>query len=204
MAGLFFCAASKMAKREKIDWEKGDKLIRLGQLTLTEIAKQLGCPTSTVSRRVKSRGIVRDKTDEVRTRTKAALISNPATQSATQQPVAEVDDQDIDDAVKANVALVLSHRQDIQRLAAVEQRLLSELGDEESPPTKLYVAQYKGEVVKEVIGLTVTEKTTALGNLATVMHRRIQLERQAFGIDDTDREKPGDNLVVLSEQEAAL
>ncbi len=172
-------------KRKEIDWEKGDKLIRLGQLSAAEIGRQLGCPTSTVTRRIKTKGITRDKSEEVKTRTRAALISKnlPQQRNATQREIAEVEEQDIDEAVNTNVALVLSHRNDIQKLATVEQKILAELGDEDSPPTKLYLANYKGQVIGKEVGLTVTEKSAALSNLASVQHRRIQLERQAFGLD---------------------
>ncbi len=202
--GFFVFWGRKVAQREKIDWEKGDKLIRLGQLSAAEIGRQLGCPTSTVTRRIKSKGIVRDKTDEVRTRTRAALITKKdATQPATQRAVADVDDNDIASAVELNVSLILSHRADIKRLANVEQRLLKELGDDIKPPNKLYLAQYQGNVIQKEVNLTVTERASTLSSLANVLQRRIQLERQAFGIDD-DENKPGTGLVVLSEQEQAL
>jgi hypothetical protein len=46
-----------MAKRKQIDWEKGEKLYRLGQLSAAEIGKQIGCSTSTVIRHMEKFGI---------------------------------------------------------------------------------------------------------------------------------------------------
>ncbi len=62
--------------------------------------------------------------------------------------------------------------------------MLDELGDEGNPPTKLYIGQYQGKTVEKIIGITVTERASALQALAGVQHKRIQLERQAFSIPD--------------------
>jgi len=181
-----------MAPKKQIDWEQGEKLFRLGQISQAEIGKRLGCPTSTVTRHMKSNGITQDKTEEVRQRTRAALVS--ATQrndDATQRndqcvatagyTPAEVTDEDIAGAVDSNVALILSHRKDISKLAEIEGKLLFEL---EGEPTKLYLAQYQGKILAKTIGLTVSEKSSTLLALSGVQAKRIALQRQAFNIDD--------------------
>ena len=87
-------------------------------------------------------------------------------------------------------------------MKAVEQKLLAELDNE---PTKLYITQHKGVIISEVIALTVVEKTTALHNLASVQAKRIELERQAFNLDDPDPAE-GNNrraLVVVAPAQMA-
>jgi IS30 family transposase len=173
-------------ERKKIDWEKGEKLFRLGQLSAAEIGKQLGCPTSTITRHMRKHGVVQDKRDEVLRRTQEAI----ATQRNAQRNVAEVTEEDIENAVNSNVALVMSHRRDISKLVEVENKLLDELNSE---PTKLYITQYQGNIVEKVVGLTVTEKSSALLNIASVQAKRIEKQRQAFGIED----KGGDSLPTV-------
>ena len=138
-----------MEKRKKIDWEKGEKLYRLGNLSAAEIGRQIGCPSSTVPRHMKYFRVVQDKSEEVKVRTRAALATKKATN------VALPTEDDIEQAVNENVALVLSHRKDVQNLAKVEQKFLKELGGDEEP-TKLYITQYQGEVIKETVCLTVS------------------------------------------------
>ena len=164
-------------KRKQIDWEKGEKLYRLGQLSAAEIGRQLGCPTSTVLRHMKSHGIQQDKKAEVLRRTQEAI----ATQRNEQRNVAEITEEDIESAVNANVSLVMSHRRDIGKLVEVENKLLDELN---GAPTKLYITQYQGQIIERVVGLTVTEKSSALLSLASVQAKRIDKQRQAFGIVD--------------------
>lgn len=178
-----------MAKNE-IDWEKGEKLFRLGQLSAAEIGRQLGCPTSTVTRHMNAAGIIQDKADEVRRRTREA-IATQRNEHATQRnsegaslrekaPVVVTDD-DIDEAVNTNIALVNSHRRDLTRLRSIEEKLLGEL---EGEPTKLYITQFQGQIVSKAVGITVMDKASALHALTGVMAKRIEKQRQAFSIDD--------------------
>lgn len=53
-------------------------------------------------------------------------------------------------------------------------------------PTKTYSAQHQGKILKEEIGIPVTDKCQALNNLANVQHKRIQLERQAFNLKERE------------------
>jgi len=179
-----------VTKRKQIDWEKGEKLFRLGQLSAAEIGKQLRCSTSTVTRHMERFGIKQDKKDEVLRRTQEAIATQ---RNATQRNAAGITEEDIENAVNTNVALVMSHRRDIEKLVEVENKLLEELNGE---PKKLYITQFQGKIVKETIGLTVTEKSAALLNIASVQAKRIEKQRQALGIDN-DKRGGSDNLPVV-------
>lgn len=194
--------------REKIDWAKGEKLWRLGQLTASEIGRQLGCPASTIIRHMESKDVKQDQSAEVQRRTKAALAiaetqrkrnENSAKRKEEKQTIAEVTEEDICDAVDTNVALVMSHRNDLTRLARIEQNLFEELDGE---PKKLYITQYQGQIVKQEVGLTVTEKASTLSSLTGVMAKRIEKQRQAFGITD-GAENHEDPLTQLLDSIAA-
>jgi hypothetical protein len=145
---------------------------------------------------MKTAGIERDKSAEVRARTKAALAVAATTQHETQRKtqrkgktqrlgkggVADVLDSDIQDAVNVNVELVLSHRRSIATVARLEEKLIKEL---DSEPTRLYLASYQGKIISKVVALAVSERAATLLNLANTQAKRIALERQAFNIDDT-------------------
>ena len=169
--------------RKKIDWEKGEKLYRLGQLSAAEIGKQLSCSTSTVTRHMEKFGIPQDKAEEVRRRTREAIATQRNTKG--QCYATKVTEDDIDEAVNTNIALVMSHRKDLQRLGDIEQKLLNELDND---PTKLYMASFQGTIISEKVGLTVTEKASTLLALSNVMTKRVEKQRQAFSIDDSEED----------------
>ena len=87
----------------------------------------------------------------------------------------------IDAASDRAVQVVELHRQDIIRLQREEQRLLKELGDNHK---KLWVGQFQGEVITKEFGITVTERASAFQALTSSAHKRIQLERQAYNVDE--------------------
>ena len=89
----------------------------------------------------------------------------------------------IDAGVQEGVHIELLQRKDIQRLSALVEKFMAELNGD---PTKLYITQFQGEVVKETLDLTITEKSTALNNLANALHRKIDLERRAYNMDDNE------------------
>ena len=167
-----------MAPRKRIDWEIGDKLIRAGQLSTREIARQLGCDEKTIRKRKKEKGIEADLSSRVQEKVRTELVrTSVRIDNASEKEI-------IDSAAATVVEVVRTHRKDISKLAQLEQKLLDELGDEGNPPTKLYIGQYQGKTVEKIIGITVTERASALQALAGVQHKRIQLERQAFSIPD--------------------
>ncbi len=65
-------------------------------------------------------------------------------------------------------------------------------------PTKLYITQYKGEIVEKVVGLTATEKSQGYINLANAMSKIITHERQAFNLDDDNGRK---DPIKMSDEE---
>ncbi len=170
-----------------IDWDKGDKLIRAGVLTNREIAKQLSCSEGAVRKRVKSGNVDRDLTAEVRKAAKAKLVRTKV-RTGTQTS----DNEIIEEAAELQAGVVRSHRKDISKLRDLEQEMIKELGDKEKPPTKLYTAQYQGKVIMEEVGIAVTERSSALNALAAVQQKRIQLERQAFNIEDGEGGEDGE------------
>ena len=61
-------------ERKQIDWEAVERDYRVGQLSLRALAEKHGTTASTISRRAAKHGWVQDASQEVRERTRAALL----------------------------------------------------------------------------------------------------------------------------------
>jgi len=166
-----------VAKRPSYDWEAIEKEYRAGQMSLRAISNKYGPAPSSIASRATRKGWVRDLSDDVRRAIRVKLaLANEKANKANANP-AEI----IEEAATRGVEVVLSHRKDIANLKSLEQSLIAELQEN---PTKLYLTQYRGEIVEKVVGLTAAERAAAAANLAQVQHKRIALERQAFSLDD--------------------
>jgi predicted transcriptional regulator len=169
---------NKLRRKARVDWERGDMMLRAGQLSVNEVAKCLGCTEGAVRKRMKTRGIARDLTKEVRKQVRISLLSTIG---------GKVDEtKAVQNAAAIGADVIRSHRKDIQNLQRVEQALLAELSDPIKPPQKTYITQNRGEIIQREYDIAVTERAGALHALAAVTQRRITLERQAFNLDETD------------------
>jgi len=165
-----------MAPGTKTDWEKIEGQYRAGQLSVNEIAREHGITPGAIHNRAKRYAWSRDLTKQVRERVRAKLV----TEDVTGHNV----DTIIEEASEVGATVVRLQRQDIARMQIMEQRILAELGDINNPPTKVHISAFQGEVTQTVLHLTVTERAQALQALANVQHKRIQLERQAYNLDE--------------------
>ena len=173
---------NKLQRKARVDWERGDMMLRAGQLSVCEIAKCLGCTEGAVRKHMKTRGIARDLTGEVRKQVRIDLLSTVGGNVDETKAVKE--------AAALGADVVRSHRKDIRNLQRVEQMLLAELGNPVNPPTKLYITQYRGEIIEREVGIAVTDRASAYNALSAAAQRRIQLERQAFNLDETEGNSP--------------
>lgn len=174
-------------QRKKIDWEAIEREYRAGSLSVSEIAKQNGISHQAIFQKAKKLGWKRDLSKDVRKRINQKLIADSvATCNASDEEIAEA-------AADRGARLVKLHRKDIANLQAEEQKILKELGD---TPKKLWIGQYQGQVVKEEVGIPVTERASALQALAQVQHKRIALERQAYNLDEGNPGDPIEKIVL--------
>lgn len=163
--------------RKKTDWIPIEREIRAGQLSNREIARQFEVSETAIRKRIKTRGIERDLSKRVREQVRTKLVRNEVRKDNVS------DDQIVDEAAERAVERIEIHRKDIAALRELEAGLISELS---GSPTKLYMAQYQGQIVEKEVGLTVAEKAMAANNLANVQHKRIQLERQAYSLGENN------------------
>ena len=179
-----------MSRRNDIDWEKIETLYRLGQLSVRDIAANCGVQHSTIVRRAKAAGWVRDLSDQVRRETKAALIRGnaPRTSDAPKEAPSPTR-AEMDSAVRVNVAVQLSHRADVKDAKDIVRALLGQLKEalgsrealedtvvEMTEPGPRRAAMLRAVSLPAHAGV-VRDLTAALKNL-------IPLERQAYSMDD--------------------
>lgn len=191
-----------MAARIKYDWDTIQREYRTGLLSDSELCRKHGCSRGALQSMVTRKGWTKDLTHEVNQATRAALISEDASKQAINQAENNAKDRDeVELAAQTRVEVVRQHRKDIARLRDLEQRLIDELGSKDNPPKKLYMAQYQGVILQEEVGIAVTERASAFQALAGAAHKRIQLERQAFSLDEKESSGCSGLVGILCEVE---
>lgn len=169
-----------MTKIRKTDWNMIEREFRAGILSVRQIAKQAGISESAVRKMAKEFGWMRDLTEQIRAEVRGKLVRSENSAHLTAHQDSPTESEIIDVVSNRNTQLILLQREDIKALREHEERLLKELEDK---PTKLYITQYKGEVVQKTISMTVAEKASTLGTLTNVREKRISLERELHGIE---------------------
>jgi hypothetical protein len=191
-------ALKKAKKRKRIDWEPIEKEIRLSQKSLRTIAKQYKITAGAISKRMKSRNIVRDKSEEVRKRTNAALITigNKNGNTDGNTPT----ESDIDNVVKANIEIITGHRKQIAKGRQITELLFNQLheaaenrieiedditadttGDGEGNTKGSY--QRRLRMLKAV---SLPGHASTMRDLSQALKNLIPLERIAFNLDAAD------------------
>lgn len=162
-----------------------------GPLSTREIGRKYGCSETYVRKLAKKYQWVKgDLAEKVRARVKEKLAADVAVPAATEAEIVEA-------AANRGADAVRLQRQDIQRLRDIEQKLIAELSDPDNPPQRVHITSYLGTVKKTVLGIDVVGRSMAAAQLANVQHKRIQLERQALGLND----KPTDAYADLPRDE---
>jgi hypothetical protein len=191
-------------KRKKInnpnqpryDWQKIESEYRVGTYSDAELARRYGCSRGALQKHVKKGGWKKDLTKAVRTFVKSKLVAEDAKRAKEKtgggskgvagnnaKKRTATHDEEVELAADTRFQVQVLHRKDITALRELEASLIAEL---QGNPTKLYITQYQGDIIQQEVGLTAAERAQAANNLANVQHKRIQLERQAYNLDDDD------------------
>lgn len=164
-----------------LDWPRIELEYRAGQLSIKELARQHKLSDTAIHKRAKAKGWTRDLSGAVRNRVRDSLVCEGvrANLVAGGKPSEAAI---IDEAAAIGVAVVRSHRQDIEAVRKAAAGLIDELGLR-GPPAEWQLSGEQGPVL-----LKVTDRSRVLSDLAAIMARLIPLERQAFGLDE---DRPG-------------
>ena len=200
----------KGGKRAAVDWAVIEKDYRLGQLTVREIARRHDIAPSSITRRAEKDGWTRDLTDEIRAKTRAALLRNTPNATPERNTPSR---EDVAVAVMTNVELVREHRTDIKINRAAATKLLQDLHDAIDNRAEIEEAIEEDTEAPEGVEETKTAESIRLkkrarmlaavalpshadvaNKLAATLKTLIPLERQAFNLQDgagDDEKTPG-------------
>ncbi len=172
--------AKVKTKKKQFDWELIEREYRTNMYSDAELARRHGCSRTAIQKHAKTGKWSRDLSSAVRRAANAKLVQEDTQVIGC---YTMLDSEAIDRASDTRVEVIKSHRRDINRLRDLEVGMISDMGNS---PQKTHITQFQGQIIKQDVRLAVTERSAALNNLANVMHKRIQLERQAFNIKDDD------------------
>jgi hypothetical protein len=171
-----------MGRRNDIDWDAIERDFRLGQFTLRQLAKKYSVEASSISRKVEKEGWVQDLTEEVRGRTRAALLSNATDCNTTDA---------IEAAVQTNIRIIREHQARIGRAQKMVDALLDELQDATESRDEIEAAieeetREPGQAKKRAAmlrAIALPARAATLVNLSAATKTFMGLERQAFNLD---------------------
>lgn len=177
-----------MARLTQEQWASARNEYALGQLSRADIAREFGISRKALRNHMEKEGIeYGSASSSVRVKVQAKLIDNPNREPKVpgKVPGAGLPSDAVDMAAERGADIVWSHRKDIQALRELEAQFLTELGND---PTKLHVFHHQGVPVEHETGIAVTERITALRNLTAARAQRIALERQAYSLDEEQKD----------------
>ncbi|TEW87512.1 hypothetical protein E2545_04580 [Psychrobacter sp. 230] len=194
-----------MSNRVKVDWENVELAYRANVKTVAQIAKEFGLKDSTLRSRAKRNGWSRDLAKRIKL--EADKIVN---ENAVKREVGRLESMDnttVEENAKLTASIRISHREDIGKARQLSMMLFEDLkaqigADNRQRLEDLFIAALQAEVI-DASALEAYERVTSLTNhvrvmkdLADIMTKFIMLERQAYGLDDTDS-SPVDALTTL-------
>lgn len=174
-----------MAERKQIDWEAVEREYRAGQLSNREIGRKFNLTEGAIRKQAKALGWEKDLVEQVRKAVRRKLVRTEVRKNnATEEEIVEA-------ASDRAVAVVEIQRKDINKLRDLEADCIKRLEDNE----KIAIV-YQGKVTTELpVGLPT--RADILQKLAFVAHKRIQLERQAYGMGDGSDDGEGKPVVNI-------
>jgi hypothetical protein len=199
---------------KKVDWEAVESEYRIGQLSMRALATKHNCTAAAISKKAKEKSWVKDATQEVRERTRAALIVQGGNDSDLVNGVNAVNTptrEDVEVAVQTNLAVIKRHRKDIGQGQEIVSLLMGQLID-----TAANRESIENDIEIETNGddngqrryrmnkaISLPSNAAVLRDLSTAMKNLVALERQAFNLDEAGSEESyEDRLARLMEAKA--
>ena len=183
------------------DWERIELDYRAGIKTLREISGELGISPAAIVKRSKRDGWTRDLNAKIQAKAEA-LVNKALVNSEVNKASVVSERQVVDAGAQAIADIRLSHRKDIHRKRGIVAKLMDELEAQVGPENAALLADL-GEIMREpddngqdkrndlyrkIISLPERAKTAK--TLAETLRMAVDMERQAFGMDAKDADKP--------------
>lgn len=194
-----------MAKKVKANWEAIELAYRANVKTVAQIAEDFNVKDSTLRSRAKRNGWSRDLGKRIRLEADNIVNANAVKREVGR--LESMDNATVEENAKLTASIRISHREDIGKARALSMMLLEDLKaqigtDNRKRLEDLFIAALKANAIDES-ALEAYERVTSVSNhvrtlkdLADIMTKFVALERQAYGLDDTDS-SPVDALTSL-------
>lgn len=194
-----------MVKKVKADWEAIEQAYRANVKSVAKIAEEFNVKDSTLRSRAKRNNWSRNLGKLIRL--EADKIVNA---DAVKREVGRLESMDkatVAENAKLTASIRISHRQDIATARTLMMALLGDLqaqagSENRQKLEELFIVALKAEVV-DASQLEAYERVTSLTShirlmkdLSDSLSKLVALERQAWGLDDTDS-SPVDALTTL-------
>jgi len=196
--------------RRAPDWERIESDYRAGLLSVREIAATNGVSHTAIAKRAKAYGWDRDLSAAIKAKAEAKVSRAEVSAEVAKERL--VTDKAI---IEANADVIagirLSHRKDISRARALALKMLGEL---ESQTENALAYEELAEAIsaddeagvvrrREIFAKlsTSASRVDSLKKLTETMHRLIVLERDAYGITETQPSPIGLQAQVAFDQE---
>lgn len=192
-------------KKDPIDWELIERHYRAGIKSLREMATDAGVSEGAIRKRAKRDQWTRNLSAKIKAKAddlvRTAEVRTPSTQLTP-----STEKQVIDDNAQVQANVRIRQRSDIGSTSDLFRALLAELKaetgsialfeslgellDESGPDqTGTWRKDKLNEIYKKVISST--GRIDGAKKLTEMLEKLVKLERQAFGIEDGEGEKPG-------------
>lgn len=176
----------KQAGRDVL-WEEVERDYRAGMLSVTMIAKKYMVDRSTVKRRAAKYGWQRDLSERVQARVKAQLSHKDVPSMSSQ----ETEEDIIATSAAVGVQVVLSHREDIAKYRDIVTTFGEKLSRHLTEGIK--ALNKDGDLVTEDVSLDYVAKS--LNAATAALEKLIKLERQAFNLDEGEKQQDAQQQV---------
>lgn len=191
-----------MTTKPPIDWEKIELDYRAGILTLREIAGQHDISHGAINKRAKRDGWERDLAAKIQAKADA-LVSKAAVSTQVSAESRKAESAVVDANARAVADVRLAHRRDIHRSRNIVMDLLGELEQQAGGDAAELLAQLGtlmrkedeqgqdkvNDLYQKIVSLPGRAKT--MKDLGESMRVLVTLERQAFGMDLSDKKPAG-------------
>lgn len=126
-AALLSSMASMAEPRKTPDWELAERLYRAGQLTLRQIAEQVGCTNAAVLKKARLKGWERNLSGRVRETVKARVSKGQVSKVSKTEKSPVDDDEIVEGQVAATLLVINSHDTRRGKIKAQIDKRLNEL-----------------------------------------------------------------------------
>jgi len=198
-------------KKRKTDWEAVERDYRTGKFTLRELGEKHGANHSLIGRNARDRGWTQDLAVAITQATNAALV-NELVSTEVHKSTQKVHTT-VQAAAELNKNVILGHRTGLNKLTTIKAKLLSQIeqaADNMAELTDIIeMARNPDEngmdrvndALKKAMGRS--SLVDDLKKLSDIDEKVRKGEREAFGLDDMDKD-PDKGVPTMTDAEIAV